>query len=508
MRIIIFFLFLTSFSSFAVQFKPIGSPPKYFQPAGSVDSMAARMRGAITVNGKFAFATLNPRNAIGLGRQLARSSPYALLGLAALDFFQDENDDWFSPPEKTGERITKPPETVDQYTCSGINGTSTVLGSVSDCASWALPAWKSSRPQEGQGSVRNVEIVIVDNNYSLIYDYCEFTNVSTGGCYLFGTGYTSPLGSAFPLPPSPQCPNSQYPNYSLGIDSDNDSIVDFCSTPQDELDYNSQPTDTLAMSQALGDEMFRTNQELTSWEPFKDYPSDSFLSPDYVESYNQPDVTPTFDEYLKNVASGNYQTFDATAPNYVPAEMLQPTQAAIKGMEKGDPIVDPTTGSVVNPDIKTDGAASKPVDPNAQAVNVNVTFPEDDTISQTEYEQSNDAYFQQFNEAGQLESLKIDTAITDLETAETDFITSLTDDVTNFEVPEFPTFKSLFPDLPFGSCVGFSLNTSIAGVQRMMTFDKHCPPYNLYIHPLLVWFLYSMTGLYVFYLAGETLKGK
>jgi hypothetical protein len=39
-------------------------------------------------------------------------------------------------------------------------------------------------------------------------------------------------------------------------------------------------------------------------------------------------------------------------------------------------------------------------------------------------------------------------------------------------------------------------------------FDAHCPPYNTYIHPLLVWILYMMTGLYVFHLASQTLGRK
>ena len=513
--ILTFFLFFPSLT-YAVTFTPIGNSPRFAPPAYSSYATAnSSIKGAVTVGGKFAIATMNPRNAVALGRQLAKGSPYALLGLAALDFFQGDDDDWFKPPVKDGTIPTESPKSENQCSINvapnaaqHLIGSSCEVDANAECQS-LYPDTESVGGQDyftGTTGELREQTPIFAKLYCLRTQHSFYNyqwNESPTEIYLGNLGFITEIQMT--------CPPDHNLLATHGVDSNGDGDIDKCHIPQDVIDYNPQIVSTGEMSTALGDKMFQTNQELTSWEPFKDYPSDSFLSPDYVSSYNQPNVSDTFDTYLKNVASGNYQSSDSNASNYVPAEMVTPTQAAIKGLEKGDPIVDPVSGEIANSNNKTEGAADPVVDPNAQNVviqgSITVNVPEDDTISQTEYEQSNDKFFQEFDTAAQLENTKIQNSLTDLQTADTDFITSLTDDITNFTIPDFPTFESLFPALPFGSCSGFGVNTSIGGVQRMMTIDQHCAPYNLYIHPLLTWLLSVMTGLYVFHLASETLKG-
>lgn len=127
---------------------------------------------------------------------------------------------------------TKPPETVIKYTCNGVNGSSTVLGSVTECANWAKTGWVATRSLTGgAGSIRNPQVVISGNSYSMVYDYCQNTNNDTGGCYTLISGTTSGLGTAYELPPELGCPNQQYLDYTFGVDTDSDGSVDTCANP-------------------------------------------------------------------------------------------------------------------------------------------------------------------------------------------------------------------------------------------------------------------------------------
>jgi len=515
MRLFVFFtLFLTSFFSFASYktFKPIGSPPKYYTPAGSVGSTAARMKAAITVNGKFAFATFKPATALSLGRQLAKKSPYALVALAALDFFQDENNEWRSPALKSGDMPYSSPDFNTEWagTCNSSGFSSTISGNGD------LPSILEFKSICALNLVSDVTLSVKSGHTCGDCTFDGSYNISTNSIeikvHLEGFGglrsvFRNVGGTPVSLGIIKSCPPSSSPDSTHPLFG-SDGEINNCVKPQDFEDYTPQQSANVSMAEVLANDQI---QKEPIWDAFKDHSNDINLSPESIESYNQPNVSPVFNDYLKSVASNNHQTSNTNMPNYVPADMVAPTQAAISSLQKGNPFLDPTTNDLSNPNEISDGAASKPVDPNApvtnQNITVNVEIPEDDTISQTEYEQSNDMYFNQFNDAAQLELVKIDNNVNDLQQSETDFITSLTDDVTNFDVPDFPTFASLFPDLPLGTCTGFSLNTSVGGVQRMITFDKHCPPYNQYIHPLLLWLFYVLTGLYVFNLASETLKG-
>jgi hypothetical protein len=82
------------------------------------------------------------------------------------------------------------------------------------------------------------------------------------------------------------------------------------------------------------------------------------VEPEYIKSYNQPVVSPTFNEYLKSVADGTNQSIDPSAAHYVPADMVQPTQIAINSISLNQPFVDPVLQTVVNPTISTQGAAT------------------------------------------------------------------------------------------------------------------------------------------------------
>ena len=255
-------------------------------------------------------------------------------------------------------------------------------------------------------------------------------------------------------------------------------------------------------------------------------PGQATIDPEFVESFNQPTVTPEFNEYLKSVASGSNQSHTPTAPNYVPADMVQPTKQAITSILNSEPFVDPTNPTeVVNPNPSTEGlnnnssstktptgSSSDPLNVTGNItvdipdITVNVEIPEDDTISQTEYEESNQKDYDNFNATAQAYSDAIGVQNESLQAGETSFVESLTTDITNFTVPDFPTLQSFFPTLPFGSCIGFTINTQIGGVQRPMMIDQHCPPYNTYFNPLLTWALSIFTALYIFHLASRTIE--
>jgi len=199
-------------------------------------------------------------------------------------------------------------------------------------------------------------------------------------------------------------------------------------------------------------------------------------------------------------------------PNYVPAEMVTPTRVAISALTAGNPFIDPTTSTtdIVSPNESTQGAATKPADPNAPVTNQNITvtveMPEDDTISQTEYEESNNKFFQQFADATTTFQSDTDSILEKAANDDSDFIDSLTSDVANASgIPDFPSISGLWSPNG-GSCVAYHSEATIAGNTRTITYDKHCPTYNSVVHPLLVWFLYISTALYVIHLAGRTFK--
>jgi len=501
-------LFLTPFSSFAAykNFKPIGTSPKFAPPAYSAYATANRtIKGGVSIGGRFAMATLNPKNAVALGRQIARSNPYALVGLAALSYFQDEDNDWYKSADKEGEMPVYPPESDDEYyyICEGQEVIEEVCMGI-------LAAGHNAEENKRNASCS----VTQTNNPSpttkgiypkCVYEYLQNPDTDTWGSTFHYRGW---LNGA--LETNITCPPEANPDATASQDADSDGVTDGCYTVQDYQDYTPKAATTAAMATALGDQMFQTNQELTSWEPFKDYPDDDFLSPNYVSDYNQPDVSDTFNEYLKDVAADNYQSSDANAPNYVPADMVAPTQAAIKGLEKGDPIVDPVTNEIADSNISTDGAAAAVPDPNAQPVTISgsitVNVPEDDTISQTEYETSNAKFFQEFADGSTNFQANNETMVSEAQQGDIDFIDSLGSDVSDFSAfPDFPLISALWSPSG-GGCIPYTSEASIAGNSRVITYDKHCPFYTSVAHPLLVWFLYISTALYVIHLAGRTFK--
>ena len=503
--------------------------------AGNTLAGRSRVAAAVTTGGKFAVATLNPRSALGLGIQFAKANPYALAAMAASIYFQDEIGEWFASPEKTGENFDfKSPELKQVWSAScGASSHSVPVSGTGDmpltqtvannCGPQLAPLFEANAPSH------------------LCYGDIVCTATFSEGSILFKRELNGVLLSRSSSPvvvfnkleeESWQCPPAANPSYVIPFDLNGDGIPDKCFNPVTADKYLPTPV-TLddALPQYADDLMEWHNTSidaLKNWEPDPSAPHNPQLTPyvdtatgniepEYISSYNQPSVSSTTNEYMKLVSSGDYQTADATAPNYVPAEMVQPIQTAITSTFNNTPFIDPVTGAVSTPMTSTDGAATPLPTPTGTVnspvnvtgdITVNVEIPEDDTISQTEYEQSNAKFFDQFNTQAQLEQTKIDTKLEDLKTQDSDFIDSLTPDITNFAVPDFPTLASIWPSFSTGKCIALIQPASVGGLKQNITFDAHCPPYNTYIHPLLVWLLYMATALYVFHLAHETLGRK
>jgi hypothetical protein len=516
------------------------STPKYFPPTpyskiGINAYNASTVRGAVSVAGRFAVATLNPSSPLALAKQLARANPYAIAAMAASIYFQDEIGQWLEPPTETGERPQAPPKSEPIF---GGNCTSYQTGlspgamSMQECKS-NLSA-EDSRPRYAEDTIElkwpsSVEYEIKVQICSArvvngVNDPCATYTVGSLGTFVQKTtviGYST------------ECPHEEHPAFIIPVDPDGDGEIDYCLNPAHQDGYQAKPVGFEDIAQPYADDLMEyhnTSIDLlqnwnpdpassvdSQWQPYVIGSSD-IVEPEFISSYNQPSgVSNTANDYMIYVSSGDFQTSNPSGANYVPPEMVQPIQTAITSVFNNSPFIDPTTGTISSPVTSTDGAATPAPVPTGSAtnpinvtgdINVNVTIPEDDTISQAEYEESNAKDYQDFDLTAQLEKSKIDESISGLETADSNFIDSLTPDITNFAVPDFPTLATIWPSFTTGVCAGFSLNTSIAGNQKSIMFDAHCPPYNTYIHPLLVWILYMMTGLYVFHLASQTLGRK
>ncbi|KJF95128.1 hypothetical protein [Photobacterium angustum] len=86
---------------------------------------------------------------------------------------------------------------------------------------------------------------------------------------------------------------------------------------------------------------------------------------------------------------------------------------------------------------------------------------------------------------------------------------AMNDFITNKVTADIPTFGfNPFGFVTFGdgTCVGFSQTLSIGGHEKSVMFDAHCPPYDDYVRPTLMWKLYLLTGLYLYMLFTRTVR--
>jgi hypothetical protein len=519
MRLLLLFTLFICFSTSASQFTKIGNiSVKQGSRASSVKSLV----GSVSNNGNFAIATFKPASVKGLGRAIARGNPYAIAALTALDFFND-NGQWMKPASLTGDIPSESPKITDswQADCSASSHSSVVSGTGDFVPSTArqmcaeqskddvLTYWQ---PQQNTTGALNCEWSVSIGNVENVSYTVKPKLDCDGGFYDRQASFAVTVSNDQETT-TLECPPDSAPQNVIQYDKSGDGDTDACVTPQSLEDYSPQQTTVDDIAPVYADDMQewfnQSIDNLQDWSPFSDGTATG-LEPEYIESYNQADVSPTFNEYLKRVASGSYQTIDQNASDYVPLDMVNPAEVAITSLKNGDSFVDPTTGEIKDVDNKTDGASSEqpsstvPDGTAANPINVTVNLPEDDTISQTEYEESNQKDYDDFDTEAQLQKTNIDTVVTDLEASDQSFIDSLIPDVQNVDVPEMPSFSSLFPDLPFGTCTAFSVDTMQGTVIKPMVFDSHCAPYQTYLHPLIYWFLYVMTGLYIFHLAGET----
>ncbi|WP_440877629.1 hypothetical protein [Thalassotalea sp. PLHSN55] len=528
--ITLIFLSASAFSANYNNFKPLNNKLGRYAPT---PYSQATMRGAVLVNdSKFAIARINPKSALALGRQLATRHPLAMAGMAALTYYQDDDFNWMEEPELSGEPPSYQPKSDLQ---------SVVVRSYGD----KIPPLKevslvlTDNPCGdffGNLPIPHYTADFVDYSYikqdgDLTYDItCTYQDIEykfnpdTGGHdieevhgVLVKEAWIHYEDQDILTCPPDNNSSATYPN----IDDDGETVS--CSDPSVIDKYLPKPIDLDSASAKYADDYLtqwhnESINELKGWEPYTK--STGEIEPEYIESYNQPGVSETFNEYLKHVASGNYQTSDPNAPNYVPADMVVPTQVAISAATNGESFVDPTTSEVKNPETITDGAATKAPAPDGSAANpfhvtggggggavqVEVVIPEDDTISQTEYEESNAKFFQQFANAAVNTQAETDGMLQTAVDGDGAFIDSLTPDVVDASgLPDFPVIADLW-SVPTGACVPYTSEASIAGNMRIITYDKHCPTYNAVVHPLLVWFLYISTALYVIHLAGRTFK--
>ncbi|MBU2871531.1 hypothetical protein [Colwellia sp. E2M01] len=475
------------------QLKPLGSKPAFAPYPFHVDT-TSKFGGAVTNNGRFAIATFKTYSPATLAKQLLRKNPWAVLGLTALAFFQDEDEVFYKPASIDGsipDDLQENQQLTNVYQCHGVNNSETVATSIGLCASWAAKEWEKTQPSE---YIRNVSSA-VKNDTTLVanHDWCTNYAAHSGTCVVWSNDRQTNTGSASPLPPVYSCPPDSSPSHAVPYQGN--------CVQQEVFDtYHPSKATLPEMATALSDSMTSDPYADWDWKPFMERENDEFISSDSVDSVNEPLVSDQFNEYLKSVASGNYQTTNPDLPNYVPSEFVKPTQAAIKATEEGQPLVDPTTDDIVNPDITN----TTPVTPDTTPSNITINFPEDDTISQTEYEQSVNKFFDDFGSAAESTQANTDSMLETARGDDSDFIDSLEGDITNADFPELPFIKDLWPNVNTGQCIPFTLNVSLRGQPKNIVFDKHCPPYNTYVNPMLTYFLYIITALYTLHLAGRT----
>lgn len=524
--IIFIFVFSTSFFAFSAEIKAI-SGIRYFPPTPYSNTAmnayrSGALRGAVTVGNNFAIAKIKGDSILGLGKQLARSNPYTLAAMAALAYYQDDIGNWFFPPVIDGQEPTQSPDSLKGYQAK----CSTAGGHIFFSGIGDAPTLDAIRDDCGPQL-----LTIADTTYksvpNAVCDVCYTSPSYSDGSItilLYHPEFPNSIGSKnYPVSVSDvkdvftkNCPPNDFPTFTVPISDSQGEIID-CKDPSNSELYDPKPVTLPEVADVYADDLMKYHNEgiesLQNWEPYLNESGN--VEPQYIDSYNQPDVSTTMNEYMKNVSSGNYQTIDANAPNYVPLEMVQPTQTAINSTFNDLPFLDPTNSTIIEPNPQTDGAATPTPAPNGTATNpinvtgditVNVEIPEDDTISQTEYEQSNRKFQQEETDLANTKTQELNTSIEQLKTQESDFIDNLGNYIQSFDVPALPTLASFFPSFNSG-CVGFTLDVSVAGTVKNLNFDKHCPPWNSYVNPILTWFLYMMTSLYVLNLSGRTLTG-
>ncbi|NQZ22466.1 MAG: hypothetical protein HRT53_10450 [Colwellia sp.] len=518
--IFLFMLFITT-STFAVTFKPIGKT-KYFPPVPYTNTAmnAGKLRGAVSVGNAFAIAKIKPSSVIGLGKQLAKANPYTLAAMLAIGYYQDDIGQWMSEPTEETYPI-KPPRSEETDGITGVTnvGYNYLIGG--GLSGLDVDGLCNNLYPEGD-LIRNVSGSWVNITEDPTGDHekyaatCKYDQWDNWG----GPHYVSTLELAIFLATTAtiitqSCPSDGFPYFQREEKSDNGELIG-CSNPADVAATKPAVAPLDDVAPIFADDLLTQRQHqaledlsnFDTWEPFVD-PATGNVEPEYIESYNQPAVSPEFSDMLTSVASGSAQTSDANAPHYVPPELLSQTQSAVTAAMNDNPFIDPTTSQVVEPSQSTDGAATPAPTPDGSAsapFNITIDIPEDDTISQTEYEASNAGFFKQMTDASANSQTTVDTNIEEMKTQDSDFIDSLTPDVIDAGgIPDFPSIASLW-QIGGGACIAYTSESSIAGSTRTITYDKHCPTYNSVVHPLLVWFLYVSTALYIIHLAGRTFK--
>lgn len=518
LAIFLFFLFISS-STFAVTFKPIGKA-KYFPPVpySSAAMNAGKIRGAVTIGNAFAIANIKPMSSLGVAKQLAKRHPFTLAAMVAYGYFEDDIGQWMSSPE-TDNLVTKSPK-IEQI--DGVTGVTNagydwmVGGSLS-----AVDADATCKSSYAETDLRrNVSgtwetILVVDSakNHALTCSYDVWDH--WGGTHYVSTQKPQLFIASTDTITVKSCPPDGFSDFSIPVNNE-DGSLSVCTSHQSQEATKPQPLPMESAAENVGDSVMdgmqhadpATQTPADTWEPFLE-PSTGNVDPEFISSYNQPNVSSDMNEWLKSVSGGTNQSTDPAATGYVPADMLQAVQSAVASAMNGAPFIDPTTDTIVSPTTSTEGAATPETIPTGASdspINITIDMPEDDTISQTEYEASNAAFFDQFAQASTDSQANVDLNIEEMKTQDSDFIDSLTPDIIDASgIPDFPSLTGLW-SIGGGSCVAYTTDSSIAGNTRTITYDKHCPTYNNVVHPLLVWFLYISTALYIIHLAGRTFK--
>jgi hypothetical protein len=511
-------LFLTT-STLATTFKPIGKA-KYFPPVpySNAAMNAGKIRGAVTIGNAFAIAKIKPMSALGVAKQLAKRHPVTLAAMVAYGYFEDDIGQWMSSPESDTLTIKAPKtEIIDGVTGVTNSGFDYMVGGplsqvdpVALCQSTFI---ESDLRKNVTGSWETILVVDTAKNNALTCSYDHWDN--WGGPHYVQTMKPQLFIASTDTIQVKSCPPDGFQHFGIAIYGD-DGQLNGCTSNEAQEATKPQPVPMDVVAETVGDGAMDKAQQADpatqtpadTWAPYVD-PSTGNVDPEFISSYNVPDVSPAFNEMLKSVASGNAQTTDPLAANYVDPAMLGQTQTAVTAAMNDNPFVDPTTDSIVEPTTSTEGAATPETIPTGASdspINITIEMPEDDTISQTEYEASNAAFFDQFRDASANSQANTDTNIEEMKTQDSDFIDSLTPDIVDAGgIPDFPSMTDLW-QIGGGACIAYTSESSIAGNTRVITYDKHCPTYNSVVHPLLVWFLYVSTALYIIHLAGRTFK--
>lgn len=542
--IVFFSFFLYSSFLYSATIKSIGSP-RYFPPtpysntAMNAHRSGASVRVAVNKAGRFAVATINPTSVLALGKQLAKSNPYALAAMAATVYFQDDINQWFEPAEFDGEQPFHLPQSKDynEHSCTikTVDGNQFFNGKYEDCLSRINDSYEIMIEKQDSLTIHTNYSgqIFVDLPY-VVYDFTYDYNKYSGGEIEFDRVATGQLSGSIISDPTVatemQCPPESNPLYTFPVLAPDGETILKCLNPAETQKYKPQPVTLDAVVPQYADDLMEWHNTsidaLQNWNPTTTSPFDPQMTPyvdstgniepEYIDSFNEPSLSDIANDYMLSVSSGNYQTSSPELPNYVPQEFLQPVEIAISSTFTQTPFADPIDSSITTPNITTDGAASQFPSPTGTASNpinvtgeitVNVEIPEDDTISQTEYEQSNQMFYNQFAEASSSTQSNTDTLLQTAEGGDADFINSLGTDVTNSSAfPDFPSIASLWGGFTTGTCAAFTSEASIGHDKRTITYDKHCPMYHSTVHPLLFWFLNITTAFYIILLAGRTFK--